>query len=116
MYTRQFGSDTYDYAKKIVADPIGNVYVAGYTLGVINAPSPPGAKHERWREGRLRGEVRPQGALLWVTQFGSTGDDSVGDLPPQHSGTPSSLYVAGSTNGIMPGNPNVRGNEYSRRC
>jgi hypothetical protein len=114
QYTRQFGSDNYDYAKKIVADPSGNVYVAGYTHGVINAPSRPGANTNAGRKDAFGAKFDPQGALLWVTQLGSTEDDSI-EAIFLHSryGTPSSLYVAGSTNGSMPGNPTVGGNQYA---
>ena len=107
QYTRQFGSDNYDHAKKIAVDPSGNVYVAGYTHGVINAPSRPGANTNAGGKDAFVAKFDPQGALLWVTQFGSTEDDSVEGifLYSRYYGTPSALYVAGSTKGSMPGGP-----------
>jgi hypothetical protein len=105
QYTRQFGSDTYDHANKIVADPSGNVYVAGYTHGVINAPSRPGANTSAGGKDAFVAKFDPQGALLWVTQFGSTGDDSVEGIFLHNLFGTLTLYVAGSTNGSMPGGP-----------
>jgi hypothetical protein len=106
LYIKQFGSDGIDHLKKIVADPAGNVYVAGYTHGVINAPSRPGANTSAGRKDAFVAKFDPQGTLLWVTQFGSTEDDSVeGTFLHSIYGTPSALYVAGSTNGSMPGGP-----------
>jgi len=78
--------------------------VAGYTHGVINAPSRPGANTSAGGKDAFVAKFDPQGALLWVTQFGTTGDDSIeGIFLHSILGTPSNLYVAGSTNGSMPG-------------
>ena len=79
--------------------------MAGYTHGVINAPSRPGANTNAGRKDAFVAKFDPQGALLWVTQFGSTEDDSVEGIFLHNLFGTLTLYVAGSTNGSMPGGP-----------
>jgi hypothetical protein len=39
VWTKQFGTSTYDYGLDISADGLGNAYVSGHTLGDLGGPS-----------------------------------------------------------------------------
>ena len=103
LFIRQFGSDNYDYAMKTVTDADGNVYVAGMTLGAVSAPPPSAPNVNSGGTDIFVAKFDPSGTLLWVSQFGSSADDSIGGIA---LGAPSgfvTLYVTGWTKGVMPG-------------
>jgi hypothetical protein len=98
QWVKQFGTDQIDYAKKIVTDASGNVYVAGTTYGAIGA-----SVSNRGKADVFVAKFDPQGTLLWSVQFGSDAEDSVEGLSINDQN--SLLYVAGSTAGSMPRGP-----------
>jgi hypothetical protein len=98
-YTKQFGSSQIDYARKVVADDAGNVYVAGSTHGAFGATSQGTLNTNQGGADAFVAKFDPQGALLWVTQFGSAADDFIEGLALDKDGF---LYVAGWTEGSMP--------------
>ena len=103
LYIRQFGSSDYDYAVKAVADGDGNVYVAGMTRGAVNTPGQAAPNSKSGGSDVFVAKFDPSGALLWVSQFGSSSDDGIGGIA---LGSPSgflTLYVTGWTKGVMPG-------------
>ena len=107
-WVKQFGTDGIDYAKKIVADANGNVYVAGTTYGAIGGVTTPVSN--MGGADVFVAKFNPDGALLWTVQFGTAADDFVEGLTLDKFGA---LYVVGSTEGSMPlgivGNANAGG-------
>jgi hypothetical protein len=99
-FTKQFGSTQIDYAKDVVTDTDGNVYVAGTTFGSINAPTQRVPNANKGGADAFVAKFDPQGTLLWVTQFGSAADDFVEGISLDKYGF---LYAAGWTRGSMPG-------------
>jgi hypothetical protein len=97
---KQFGSAQVDYAKGLVADALGNVYVAGTTHGAIDAEGQLVPNTNKGGADAFVAKFDPQGGLLWVTQFGSAADDFIEAITLDRYGY---LYVAGSTAGSMPG-------------
>jgi hypothetical protein len=98
-FTKQFGSAQIDYARDVVADAAGNIYVAGTTYGEINAPAQFVPNANKGGADAFVAKFDPQGVLLWVTQFGSAADDFVEGISLDKTGF---LYVAGWTKGSMP--------------
>jgi len=93
-WTRQFGSAGYDAAAGVSVDTSG-VYVAGLTLGTL-----PGQTSSGSYDAFVR-KYDAAGTEAWTRQFGSAGSDyfqgngiSVGT---------SGVYVAGQTDGALPG-------------
>ena len=92
-WTRQFGTNMEDTARSIANDVIGNVYVAGDTLGAL----------EGTHAGNYDAFVRSYdtvGNHRWTRQFGTSGDDAVYGLATD---TNSNVYVAGYTSGSLEG-------------
>ena len=99
-FTKQFGSTQIDYAKDLVTDTDGNIYVAGTTNGSIDAPAQRVPNVNTGGADVFVAKFDSQGVLLWVTQFGSAADDFVEAMSLDKDGF---LYVAGWTRGSMPG-------------
>jgi len=97
---KQFGSAQIDYAKGLVTDALGNVYVAGTTHGAIDAEGQLVPNTNKGGADAFVAKFDPLGELLWVTQFGSAADDFIEAITLDRYGY---LYVAGSTVGSMPG-------------
>lgn len=94
LWTRQFGGKLNDFARSVIVDGDGNVYVAGETEGALSGQS--GA-------GGLEGFVRKfdsLGGVLWTRQFGSDKDDSASSMALDRTGN---VYVAGYTDGTLSG-------------
>jgi hypothetical protein len=104
QWIKQFGSAQIDYAKDLVTDASGNVYVAGTTHGAIEVATTLASNTNKGGTDAFVAKFDPQGTLLWVVQFGSAADDFIEGIFLYSSyGTPLSLYVTGSTKGTMPG-------------
>jgi hypothetical protein len=100
QWVKQFGSAQIDYVKDLVTDASGNVYVAGTTLGAINAETQLVPNTNKGGADAFVAKFDPQGVLLWVVQFGSGADDFIEGITLDKYGF---LYVAGGTMGSMPG-------------
>jgi hypothetical protein len=100
QWVKQFGSAQIDYAKELVTDASGNVYVAGTTHGAIDAPAQLVPNTNKGGTDAFVAKFDPQGGLLWVIQFGSGADDFIEGITLDRFGF---LYVAGWTMGSMPG-------------
>ncbi|MFQ6129495.1 MAG: SBBP repeat-containing protein [Candidatus Hadarchaeaceae archaeon] len=94
VWTRQFGSSTYDYAEGVAVDASGNVYVAGETLGALPGQSSSGGQDVFVRK------YDGSGSELWTRQFGTSALVSVWRVAVDSSGN---IYVAGETKGALPG-------------
>ena len=95
VWTRQFGSRESDSASGVAVDGEGNVYVAGWTGGVL-----PDQVSAGMEDAFLR-KYAPEGAELWTRQFGypdsSDGADSVAvDVE-------GNVYIAGYTDSTPEG-------------
>jgi hypothetical protein len=91
-WIRQFGSSNFDGANGISVDASG-IYVAGSTLGTL-----PGQTSAGFVDAFVR-KYDSNGNELWTRQFGSSSADAAVRISVDASG----IYVAGSTNGTLPG-------------
>ena len=81
-------SESFNFVSSVVADGVGNVYVAGSTAG-----------RKAMGDALLR-KYDPTGEELWTRQFGSPMHDVGIGVAVDREGT---VYVAGYTRGAMPG-------------
>lgn len=70
QWIEQFGSSDYEFPWDVVSDSVGNIYIAGWTLGNL--------------EGQNAGlydafltKYDTNGNQVWIEQFGTKGDDSL---------------------------------------
>jgi hypothetical protein len=92
-WTRQFGTGARDVINSVAVDRSGNVYVAGSTEGSLG----------RSNLGDWDAFVRTYtagGKVRWTRQFGSDKYDAIDSVVIDGSGN---VYVAGSTEGALPG-------------
>jgi parallel beta-helix repeat protein len=99
-WTQQFGTSQGDEANAISLDASG-VYVAGSTFGTFAGQASSGSYDAFLRKYYFDGNA------LWTRQFGSGGGDSAHAVSVDASG----VYVAGDTNGSLPGQTNVGSND-----
>jgi hypothetical protein len=92
IWTRQFGTAQSDGVFTSWADATG-VYVGGF----VNLAWP-GQTSAGSNDAYVR-KYSPDGTELWTSQFGSL----LGDQAVAITGYSSGLYVAGQTNGVLPG-------------
>lgn len=92
----QFGSGGIDVANGVVATTT-DVYVAGYTYGVL-----PGEANAGGVDAFLR-RLDSQGNVVWQVQFGTSGDEGASGVAMDSTG----LYVAGFIDGRFPGEAKV---------
>jgi uncharacterized protein (TIGR03437 family) len=91
LWTRQFGTAEEDHATG-VGIGVGGILVTGYTMGSLGGP--PSGDHDIFvRKHDMDGKEQ------WTRQFGSNDQD----LPEAIVADSSGIYVAGSTNGALPG-------------
>ncbi len=93
-WTRQFGSNNYDYARGVAVDGAGNAYVAGITRGTIPGQTSPGG-----RDAFVR-KYDSSGNESWTRQFGTSADDYAYGVVVDGDGNP---YVVGDTTGTLTG-------------
>lgn len=95
QWTKLLGTSSNDVANSVTVDASGNIFIAGYTDGILNVAPNAG------QSDLFVAKYSSGGTRLWTRQLGSTGvdvgrgvaTDSVGDV-----------YVAGYTGGSLPGN------------
>jgi len=93
MWTRQFGTSSFDDANGVATDAYGNVYVAGRTFGDLEGAN----------AGDQDAFVRSygsDGALRWTRQFGTSSEDVASAVATDASGN---VYAAGTTGGALEG-------------
>ncbi len=101
-WTRLLGTSADDTAHAVAVDANGNIFVTGETAGALA----PGATVQ----GRdlFLARYDRDGNLLWVRQYGSTGDDIALGLALDGSGK---LYLAGKTTGSLDGITTASGDD-----
>jgi len=98
LWTRQFGTSSFDQARGIAVNNSG-VYVAGLTVGAM-----PGATSTGTHDVFVR-KYDAGGKELWTHQFGTSNLDEVCGIAVDGSG----VYVAGTTRGALQGQTNAGG-------
>ncbi len=103
-WNAQIGSTGQDEAVGVGVDG-SNVLVAGTTSGTLDTT---GAPNAGGRDGFLAALDLQSGRLLWITQFGSTGDEDVTGLTITGDGL---VVVSGRTTGALGDQPNAGGTD-----
>ena len=92
LWTRHIGCGFGDGAEAIAADKAGNVYVAGHTAGALRGSA---GGQDAWLA-----RLNKNGAVLWVRQLGTAGDDMAYGVALAPDG---SAVVSGYTEGALAG-------------
>jgi len=93
LWTRQFGTTQWDFARGVSSDGMGNVFVGGgmwESLGGANAGY----------SDAFVAQYDSDGNLQWIRQLGTSENDSVGGVSTDGLGN---VYVAGDTKGSLGG-------------
>jgi len=90
LWTRQFGTSSYDLGRRVAVDGSGDVLVVGATEGALIPPGYGGADAFVRRYDK-------NGSLVWTRQFGTGNDDRAWGVAVDASGNV--VVVAGSTSG-----------------
>jgi len=96
LWARQVGTPAYDEARSVATDSSG-VYVTGSTQGTL-----PGQTAAGDGDAFLR-KYDASGTELWTRQFGTPGSEAAYGVAAHGS----AVYVAGITNGTLPGQVNA---------
>lgn len=102
IWTRQFGSELWDFALDIATDGAGNVYVAGYTRWRL-----PGQTHLGSDDAFVR-RYDASGTEVWTRQFGTEAGDYARGVATDGAGN---VYVTGATSGRLPGQTSAGGSD-----
>jgi len=94
IWTRQFGSSSWDYAGAVAIDKAGRIIVSGDTMGAL-----PGKVHRGGADAFLR-KFRPAGSTVWTRQYGSSDDDYGQSVAIDKDNR---IVVAGYTWATLPG-------------
>ena len=100
LWTQRFGSTEESEARSVALDRQGNIYVSGWTEGVLPGQAKLGAQDSYLRK------YDPMGNELWTRQFGSTTNDKAWSVAVDPVGN---AYVAGFTTSALPGQTYVGG-------
>ncbi len=98
LWTRQFGGGGADVAAGVAVDDAGSVYVAGTTSSAL-------AGDAKSFDAFVR-RYDAAGNEGWTRQFGTAGGDNARDVTVDETNR---LFVAGSTEGALPGQVSGRG-------
>jgi len=98
VWTRQFGTLEDDNVHAMVADELGNIYMAGGT-GWPGQSSYLGLGIEQLDDTFIA-KYDASGNEVWTRQFGTSGNDLAYAMVADGSGN---IYVAGGTEGSFPG-------------
>ncbi|MCT7955508.1 SBBP repeat-containing protein [Laspinema palackyanum] len=93
LWTQQLASANDDRAYSLTSDPLGNLYIAGTTSGLLAETN--GAGYDA-----LIAKYDSSGNPLWIKQFGSMTTDDARTIVTDSTGN---LYIAGDTWGDVGG-------------
>ncbi|CAE7041357.1 SRT1 [Symbiodinium sp. CCMP2592] len=102
LWTRQRGSNDWDYGRALQLDRSGHIYLAGYTGGSLD-----GNRNAGGYDFFVM-KLDPSGSWLWTRQRGSTFWDYARALQLDARGN---VLVAGYTRGDLDGNENAGGKD-----
>jgi hypothetical protein len=105
VWTRQFGSDSFDAAGGVTADADGLITVMGDTAGVLDGDS--AGANDAWVR-----RFDAAGGTLWTRQFGSNGSDLGAGVASDAQGD---VVVGGSTSGALVGTGSGDADAWLRR-
>lgn len=91
LWTSQLATSEAEQCTAVAADTLGNLYVTGWTYGMLGAAQLGGGD-------AFLTKFSPQGSLLWTRQFGTTSGESAMDIAIDGSG---SIFLTGGTGGRM---------------
>lgn len=86
LWTRQFGTTTWDYAVSTAVDAQGNAYVGGHTAGGLGGATNAGDYDV------FLAKYNTSGDLVWTRQFGTSEEDKCGAVAVDGQGH---VYVSG---------------------
>ena len=95
VWTKQWGTATYDYGISVAVDASGAIYVAGYTLGELDGNASAG-----WSDIFLT-KWNVDGTKVWTKQWGTVNSDYGYSVAVDAFGA---IYVTGWTYGALDGN------------
>ena len=101
-WTRQFGSERFDFAWAVAIDGTDAVLIAGGTAGSMDGEAAAGADDAFVRK------LDRDGLLLWTHQFGSATNDLAYGVAADAS---DQVLVAGYTMGALAGQPHIGGGD-----
>jgi hypothetical protein len=88
---KQFGTNMEEVSFNITADLSGNVYVAGFTNGIMSVQN-------YGKSDAFVTKLDSSGAIRWTNQFGTTEDEQISDITTDSMGN---IYVTGYTTGLL---------------
>ncbi|AFG34825.1 Beta-propeller repeat protein [Fervidobacterium pennivorans DSM 9078] len=91
VWKRQIGTEYYDEIFNIAVDSQGNIYIAGYTWGVLGEKS-------NGSQDIIVAKLDTFGNLIWISQFGTDKLDEPHGIALDTAGN---IYIAGYTNGSL---------------
>jgi hypothetical protein len=94
-WTIQSGTSSVDQANAVTTDSSGNLYVAGYSKGVLEGHTNSGMSD------LILIKYNSQGTIQWTKQLGTLEDDQANGVTTDSSGN---IYVTGWTGGALDGN------------
>jgi hypothetical protein len=96
--TQQLGTTDGEYANGVIVDSSGNIYVTGFTYGILDGNSNAGINDI------FLVKFNSSGTEQWTKQFGTSSYDNGYGLTVDSS---DNIYVTGNTSGGLDGNTNV---------
>jgi len=102
LWTRQFGTRDLDGTYSLAMDSGGNVWISGHTQGTFPGQTSAG----KW--DAFVAKYDADGKELWTHQFGTVDDDAAYAIAVDGEGN---VYMAGSTEGTLPGQTNAGGED-----
>ena len=94
LWTRQFGTEQFEYARGIATDADDNVFIAGYTNGGLDGAN-------SGNEDLFVIKYSAEGERLWTKQLGTATSDVAYGVATDINGD---AYIAGYTEGGLGGN------------
>ena len=101
-WIQQIGTVEDDYSMEIGSDTNGNLFVVGYTQGILDGKNSAGS------DDVIALKFNLDGSNQWAQQIGSSGSDQGRGVFSDSTGN---VYLAGQTNGRLHGNSSAGGND-----
>jgi len=89
-WTKQYGTDSYDYGKAVTTDTEGNAYIIGTTGGYLDE----NARYGGW--DIFVTKFHSSGSKQWTKQLGTKGDDKGNSIVVDKEGN---IYITGERDG-----------------